>query len=202
LTKYLVMVDTIRNFLMAFIPLFVAFDCIGIIPIFITFTEGLEDEKRRRVTKRAIITAGAIGVAFIFGGKAIFLFLGVTIADFQIAGGIILLLLAISDLTSEPKQQRTPKIDDIGIVPIGMPLILGPAALTVLMMSLDNFGIIISLLSLTINLIIMNLVLLYSSRIQKVMGKAISSAFSKVMALLLGTIAVMMIRKGILSIIG
>ncbi|RLC39003.1 MAG: MarC family protein, partial [Candidatus Coatesbacteria bacterium] len=139
---------------------------------------------------------------FIFGGKAIFLFLGVTIADFQIAGGIILLLLAISDLTSEPKQQRTPKIDDIGIVPIGMPLILGPAALTVLMMSLDNFGIIISLLSLTINLIIMNLVLLYSSRIQKVMGKAISSAFSKVMALLLGTIAVMMIRKGILSIIG
>jgi len=193
------MFEFLKRFLMAFIPMFVAFDCIGIIPVFISFTEGLEEKQRRRITKRAIITAGAIGLAFIAGGKGIFLFLGITIGDFQIAGGIVLLLIAVIDLVTTPSAIRKPITGDIGVVPIGMPLILGPAVLTILMISLDSFGILIALSAFIANLIITNVVLIYSSALDRILGKPISSAFSKVMGLLMGAIAIMMIRKGITS---
>jgi len=193
------MFEFLKRFLMAFIPMFVAFDCIGIIPVFISFTEGLEEKQRRRITKRAIITAGAIGLAFISGGKGIFLFLGITIGDFQIAGGIVLLLIAVIDLVTTPSAIRKPITGDIGVVPIGMPLILGPAVLTILMISLDSFGILIALSAFIANLIITNVVLIYSSALDRILGKPISSAFSKVMGLLMGAIAIMMIRKGITS---
>ncbi|MGQ9706502.1 MAG: MarC family protein [bacterium] len=193
------MVELIKIFLMAFIPMFVAFDCIGIIPVFISFTEGLKEKQKRKITKRAIITAGAIGLAFIAGGKGIFLFLGITIGDFQIAGGIVLLLLASVDLVSTPSVIRKPITSDIGVVPIGLPLILGPAVLTMLIISIDLYGILITLSAFIVNLLIMNFVLIYSSAFNRIFGKAISSAFSKVMCLLMGAIAIMMIRKGITS---
>ena len=193
------MIEFLKRFLMAFIPMFVAFDCIGIIPVFISFTEGLEENQKRKISKRAIITAGAIGLAFIAGGKGIFLFLGITIGDFQVAGGIVLLLLAIVDLITSPSAIRKPITGDIGVVPIGMPLILGPAVLTILIISMDLYGILIALSAFIVNLVIMNFVLIYSSILDKILGKAISSAFSKVMCLLMGAIAIMMIRKGITS---
>src|SRR2546423_2548301 len=117
------------HFLPVFIPMFVAIDPFGMVPIFLAVTDGLSDECRRRVSFEAVLAATAIALAFMFAGRWLFDFLGITAADFKIAGGAILLVLAVLDLliTGKPAVHE-PEI--VGIVPLAMPLIAGPATLT------------------------------------------------------------------------
>lgn len=190
-----------KNFLLSFIPLFVAFDVVGILPIFVGLTSDMERSKRRKVTFFAILTATLIGFLFVIVGELIFKFLGITITDFQIAGGVVLFILAIGEMFGDHKVQRKPlDTESVGIVPIGMPLILGPAALATLMMSMDEFGIVITAMSLVANLLIMGIVLWQAGYVIRKLGEMVSGAISKIMAILLAAIAVMMIRKGLISI--
>jgi multiple antibiotic resistance protein len=191
-----------KEFLMAFIPLFVAFDVIGILPVFVGITGEMDDKTRRKVTFLSILTATLIGSAFVIAGKLIFTFLGITITDFQIAGGVVLFILAIGEMFGETKVQRKPaESDTVGIVPIGMPLILGPAALATLMMSMDEYGILIASCALIANLLIMWIVLWQATNVIRRLGETVSGAISKIMGILLAAIAIMMIRKGFVSIL-
>jgi len=85
----------VTNFIMTFIPLFVAFDAIGVLPIYLSLTQDMDTDVRARVLRHSIITASAITVLFLLIGKGIFIILGITISDFQIGGGLILLVIAI-----------------------------------------------------------------------------------------------------------
>jgi len=193
--------DFVNKFFLSFLPIFVAFDALGIIPIFVTLTSTLDASQRRKVTHKSMLTAGLIGLIFIFAGQGIFSFLGITITDFKIAGGLILLLLSVHDLLAEPADSRRPASHTIGIVPLGMPLILGPAALTATLSSSSLYGIPITLGSFLLNLAIIWLVLAFSGKITKLIGEGASMAISKVMNLLLSAIAIMLIRSGVISII-
>src|SRR3990167_3510286 len=83
----------LTNFVMTFIPLFVAFDAIGVLPIYMSLTEDMETSARSRILRESIITASVLTVLFLLVGKGIFIMLGITISDFQIAGGLILKVL-------------------------------------------------------------------------------------------------------------
>ena len=97
-----------ENFILAFVPLFVSVDAFGLLPIFISMTEGIEEEKRRRIILQSVITALLIAILFLFLGKAIFSLLGITVADFMIAGGVLLFVIALADLlTIEKKRMRS-----------------------------------------------------------------------------------------------
>ena len=78
---------------MAFIPLFVAIDIVGALPIFISLTTGMSIKAKRRLVIEATLTAGAVALVFLASGKLIFSFLGITENDFRIGGGIVLLVL-------------------------------------------------------------------------------------------------------------
>jgi len=123
----------IESFLLALIPLFVAMEPIGVIPVYHAMTRGMDARQKRVVLFYSILTAAAITIAFLMVGRAVFLALGITISDFQIAGGLILLSIAIVDIVHTARGYlnvlATP---GVGIVPIGTPLIAGPAALTTL----------------------------------------------------------------------
>ncbi len=80
-------------------------------------------------------------------------FLGITIDDFRIAGGIILLILSINDIIASSEKVKNPGTD-IGVVPLGVPLIMGPAALTTILILVDNFGYVPTILSMILNFII------------------------------------------------
>src|SRR3989304_5361248 len=80
----------LTNFVMTFIPLFGAFDPIGVLPIYMSLTEEMEVSARRRILRESIITASVLTILFLLIGKGIFIILGITISDFQIAGGLIL----------------------------------------------------------------------------------------------------------------
>lgn len=189
-----------KTFLLAFIPLFVAIDVLGVLPLFVALTEELDDARRRRLAFDATATAFAVSLLFLVGGKGLFTFLGITESDFRVGGGIILLVLAVSDLLFAKERQRGSE-GTIGVVPIGIPLIMGPAALTTIILQVGSYGYVWTIVSLLVNLLIVLAVFTESSRISNAIGKPASRAIAKVAALLLAGIGIMMIRSGVAAMI-
>ena len=190
-----------QNFLLAFIPLFVAIDVLGTLPLFLGLTEGITEKRRKRLIIDATLTALVISLVFLGSGKLLFSFLGITENDFRIAGGLVLLVLAINDLLFSHDTARKNPETTIGVVPIGIPLIMGPAALTTILILVDSYGTIWTVASIIINLIIVWVVFRNADQVLKILGKAGSRAFAKVASLFLAAIAVMMIRVGITEIL-
>lgn len=191
---------SIDVFLLAFIPLFVAIDIIGTAPVYVGYTHDLSSHQRKQLLIQALLTAFIVAVVFLISGKAILRFLGITINDFRIAGGLILLVLSVHDIISSSEERRSPG-EHIGIVPLGIPLIMGPAALATILILADNYGYIITILSLTANFIIILTILINAKWITQVIGKGGSKAFAKIASLLLAAYAIMMIREGITQVI-
>ncbi|MEW6536410.1 MAG: MarC family protein [Candidatus Auribacterota bacterium] len=190
----------IKNILLAFIPLFVAVDAIGVLPMFVSLTQGLNQQEKRTVIIQSMITALCLAFGFIFLGKAVFKFLGITIGDFMIAGGSVLFCIAIIDILNPEKKRRLPS-KDMGAVPLGTPLIVGPAVLTTSLAIIAEYGTAATLISVLLNVLLAGLIFFFSRLLIRALGEAGTKALSKVMALLLAAIAVMMIRKGIFQVI-
>ena len=95
-----------KEFWLCFIPIFVAVDALGVLPLFICFTRGLEHVKVRRIIIQSVITASATSILFIFFGKALLNIMGITISDFMISGGLLLFAIAVSNLLSFEKKKQ------------------------------------------------------------------------------------------------
>lgn len=179
-----------------FIPLFVATNIFMLLPVFISLTKEMSKAKRRIVVRDSILTAIIVSFLFIGLGEFIFKILGITSDDFKIAGGIVLLIFAVKDLVHSGEEKIKPDIK-VGVVPIGVPLIIGPAVLTNILLLVDHFGIAPTIISLILNLFIVWITLINAERITNIIGKGGIIGIAKVMALLLASIAIMMIRIGI-----
>ncbi len=187
------------DFFLAFIPIFVAVDAIGLLPVFILLTHGINQQAKQKVIVESILTALALAVGFIFLGQAVFRFLGITIGDFMVAGGVILFCIALMDLLVSGKD-RLVAAEDLGAVPLGTPLLVGPAVLTTSIIIMNEYGLAATLFSILLNISFAGIVFIFSDGLIKIVGEGGARALSKVMALLLAAIAVMMIRKGITQI--
>ena len=179
-----------------FIPFFVAIDPFGILPVFFSLTSDIEERERRRVIRQSVFTAFLAGFGFLVAGRSVFHLLGISVADFQVAGGILLFILAIVDLIF-PERTRTFPKETLGVVPIGIPLIVGPGALTLILMSAPAYGYISTLLGFVLNLLMVGLVFNHSSRLMRVLKEGGTKGIAKVFALLLAAFAMMMIRTGV-----
>src|SRR5438094_9487620 len=185
----------IEKFFLAFIPIFVAIDPIGLVAIFMGLGTSASLEDRKRQAFLGIFTALCVAVVFIFLGKIIFAALGITVADFQVAGGLILLVLAVRELVGIGPQDRGGG-DEFGVVPLGMPLIAGPALLTALLILIDSVGLIFTLISLLVNLGLVAISFCNADQFTRWMGKQGLLGVSKIIALRLAAIAVSLIRRG------
>ena len=194
----------LQEFGLTFVPLFVAMDAVGVLPILISVTRDMQAKERRKTILYAALTALILGLAFVAVGKGIFVFLGIDVADFLVAGGLILFLLAAKDLITGKmiEAQASVGSDMIGVVPLGTPLVVGPAVLTTLLILIDLYSLIIVLISFVINLVIAWLLLSQANRVVAFLGQGGVKATSKVVSLFLAAIAVKMIREGILTIVG
>jgi len=184
-----------EKFFVAFIPVFVAIDPIGLIALFMGLGPSASPQQRKHQAFLGIVTGLCVAIGFIFLGKIIFSALGITVADFQIAGGLILLILATRELVTFGPPDRG-GADEFGIVPLGMPLIAGPALLTALLILIDTVGIVFTLISLLLNLALVAVALCNADRFSRWMGKQGLRGVSKIIALLLAAIAVSLIRRG------
>ena len=192
------MVPLVKIFLQAFIPLFVAIDPIGLAAIFFGLGQGVPAEKRQRIARQATLTGGGVALAFLFLGQSIFRAVGVTVSDFQVAGGLILFILAARDLIlATPENEKIS--DDFGVVPLGMPLIAGPALITTLLILAQTIGWAAALAGLVANLFLIMLGFAYSEWLSRKICTTGLRAISKIVSMLLAAIAVNMIRRGILG---
>jgi multiple antibiotic resistance protein len=185
----------IEKFLLAFIPLFVAIDPIGLVALFIGLGTSASHENRKHQAMLGVFTGLVVSIGFIFLGKIIFAALGITVADFQVGGGLILLALAVREIVGFGPHDRGGS-NEFGIVPLGMPLIAGPALLTALLILVDSVGIVFTLLSLFVNLGLVAIALCNAERFTRWMGSQGLRGVSKIIALLLAAIAISLIRRG------
>jgi multiple antibiotic resistance protein len=191
----------LHKILLSFIPVFVAVDAIGVLPILTSLTEGFDEKQKDRIIVQSMLTAACLAVGFIFLGKLVFRVLGIALGDFMIAGGAILFSLAIIDIVNPVKERRIPA-DDLGVVPLGTPLIAGPAVLTISILSVSEYGLIPTVISVLANILLAGLIFRLSLMLIGILGEAGAKAMSKVASLLLAAIAVMLIRKGLTSFVG
>jgi len=187
------------DFWLCFIPLFVAVDALGVLPMFVGLTQGLDRSKARKIAIQSVITAMAVAVLFLAVGKYLLESLGITVPDFMIAGGILLFAISLSDMLSSDKKQRRVDQESVGAVPIGVPLIVGPAVLTTIIVLSAQHGIAMTVAATLVNIFIAGVLFWFCGPIMKVMGNAGSRVVSKLASLLLASIGVMMIRKGIIT---
>lgn len=191
------MTEWLTRFLQAFIPLFVAIDPVGLAAIFLGLGQNIAAERRQKIADQATWTGGLVALGFLFLGQSVFKALGISVSDFQIAGGLILFILAAKDLIqSAAEPEKLP--EDFGVVPLGMPLIAGPASITTLLVLAQNqsIGLGIILLALVANLALVVLALRYSTWLGRKVSPTGLRAISKIIAMLLAAIAVSMIRQG------
>jgi multiple antibiotic resistance protein len=190
-----------KDFWLCFVPMFVAVDAIGVLPMYLGLIEGLEPSRVRRVLYQSIVTSAAVALAFLGAGKALLNLLGITVADFMIAGGILLFVISMTDLLTTEKTQRRVDADSLGAVPLGVPLITGPAVLTTSILLLDQHGPVPTAASVVLNIMIAGLFFRFAGPINHVLGRAGAKILSKIASLLLASIAVMIVRKGVLAFV-
>jgi multiple antibiotic resistance protein len=202
-----------EKFLLAFVPLLIAIDSFGTLPLFLSLTEGENAERRRSIAFESTASALIVGTGFLFGGRITMSFLGITINDFRVAGGIILLCFAVYDLLfshlqrSMTEQAGAEEVEgsrrrSLAIVPLGIPLTVGPAAMTALLLQAAQFGSLLTLAAFAANILIVYLLFANAARIVTHVPQVILRALSKVVALFLAAIAVMMVRTGLMAMAG
>ncbi len=188
--------DLLPRFLQAFIPLFVALDPIGLAAIFIALGAGVPEARKRRIARQGVVTGGLVSLVFLFLGQGIFAAVGITVGDFQIAGGLILFILAARDLLQPIAAAPLEVPEDFGVVPLGMPLIAGPAAIATLLLLAQTVGLAVTLAALAVNLGLLALSFSQADRLVRVIRPTGLRAISKIVSLLLAAIAISLIRRG------
>ena len=186
-----------KEFWLCFLPLFIAMDPVGLLPMFMGLTHGLEAKDIGRAIKHSMLTATVVIILFVAIGKWIFDLIGVSVADLLIAGGILLFVLSLNDLIAVEKKRRRVDPASLGAVPLGVPLMIGPAVLTTTIILENEYGGVMALSAVIGNILLTGAVFSCSKPITKIIGKTGTITVSKITSLILAAIAVMMIRKGL-----
>lgn len=208
--------DFVAALLAAFLPLFVAINIPGILPLYIGMTETFTADDRRQLLVRALAAALVLAVLMLFAGQVIFDTLGITLNDLRVGGGIILLVISVTDLAfGDTKDRRGGKKADrkkleaassepvdLPVVPLGIPLIIGPGAITTILITDGQFGWAITLLSIALNMLLVFVAFTFGPALLRWFGPGTSKAVAKVASLFLAAISVAMIRAGVTGMLG
>jgi multiple antibiotic resistance protein len=184
-------------FWLSFVPLLVAVDAVGVVPLFLGLTEGLEAAARRRVIVQSVLTAAGVALAFVFFGNALLRLLGIGVPDFMVAGGVLLFLFSLKDLLWPEPARPGGDPGPVGPVPLGVPLLTGPAVLTSCLLLAAQHGPWLTAAALVLNLALAAVVFAFAARVHGLLGGTGTRVVQRVTLLLLAAIAVMTVRKGL-----
>ncbi len=179
----------------AIIALFIIVDPLGNIPIFIGLTEKIEPSQRRKVFNTATLVGFILLLVFALLGQEILNIFGLSIFAFEIAGGILLLIISVRILISGT-QTSAESPESLGAVPIAIPLLVGPGAITTTIFNLQAYGIAIAITAVVVVLAITWVILRFINGIYRVLGKTGSLVIARVMALLIAAIAIQYMLTG------
>jgi multiple antibiotic resistance protein len=194
------------DLLATFIVFFAVIDPIGTVPIFIAVTKSYDDASKRKIALIAICVSAAILIFFVVAGELILTALGIPLSAFQIAGGIVLFLFALSMIFGESKPEEELKLvknhNDTAVFPLAVPSIAGPGAMLTVVLLTDGsrfnlweqFQTVVVMLSV---LLLVYVLMLGSNYINKLIGSGGASVVSRVMGLILAAVATTNTLEGI-----
>ncbi|HEY6237781.1 MAG TPA: NAAT family transporter, partial [Thermoplasmata archaeon] len=186
-------------------------DPVGTLPFFAALTDGFSSADRELVLRRAVVVAASVLSLFALFGRFLFAAFGFTLQAFEIAGGILLFTVAFDMLRGEitrtklapgDEQEALGRRDEIGVVPLGIPLLAGPGAISTVMIfegsaGSDLFSILATFIAIAITAAVTYLVLHYGQRIIRSLGRIGVMAITRVLGLVLAAVAVQFIVNGI-----
>ena len=204
------MVNEIGFFLAVTVSIFAIVDPFGTLPFFVGLTDGFSDLDRAVVLRRAVVVLGATLAIFAIAGRFLFAAFGFTLAAFEIAGGIILFLVAYemlqgqvarSKLTPRDHDEALARRDEISVVPLGIPLLAGPGAISTTMIyaataGSDPVALSSTLIAVAITTGSTFIVLTFGQRIFRAMGRLGVMALTRVMGLVLAAVGVQFVING------
>jgi len=193
--------------------LFAIVDPIGALPFFVALTQGFGESDRKVVLRRAILVAGAVLVVFALFGRFLFAAFGFTLAAFEIAGGIILFFVAYDMLRGEitrtklsatDRAQALARRDEVSVVPLGIPLLAGPGAISTVMIYAgtgvpDLFTLLATLAAIAVIIVASFFIFRYGQRIFRALGNTGVVALTRVLGLILAAVGVQFVLNGIFA---
>lgn len=182
-----------------FVAVFVLADALGNAPIFLVLTKGMEPEQRDGVVNRASVVATAVLLGFAFAGKSVLNYLEISMGSLRVAGGLLLLLIALQMLEGE---LDTPIIDqerDVAITPLAFPLLAGPGTLTTVMLLMSesptaHLSVVVGIVS---AMLVTWFIVRLAGRIDKWIGPEGAVIITKLLGFLLAALAVEIGSAGI-----
>ncbi len=195
------MTDPIATLVYAFAALFVILDPLLSVPIFTSMTRGQSPAEINRQALIAVAVAGFLMYLFLFFNFFIFGTLGITIASFQIAGGILLFLLGLQMALGIDIGRAKDHTHTAAGVVIGTPLLCGPGAITTVLLLSEDHGMIITAVAIALTLAATFLVLRFSFQIQQILGVTVTEILGKILGMLVAAIAVSIIADGIVGLL-
>ncbi|KTT69412.1 MarC family protein [Sphingomonas endophytica] len=198
-------------FISSFITLFVIIDPPGCAPIFAGLTAGATAAHRRSMAVRAVVVAAGILLVFALAGEPLLHALGIELASFRIAGGVMLFLIALEmvfEKRTQRREDRAAKIteeeaDDVSIFPMAMPMIAGPGSIaSVMLLTARSHGVeqtAVVMAALAANLSLMLLALLAAGPLMRVLGAKIEAVITRLLGVLLAALAVQFVIDGVME---
>jgi len=197
--------------LLYFTSFFAIINPLGVMPVFMTMTNDISDQQRKRTAIKAVITAFFTLMLFAFGGQLMFKFFGISVNSFRVVGGIIFFVMGYDMLHARISRIKMDDdmvkkyVDDISVTPLGIPMIAGPGAITnsiVLMEDSQTFQLkTVLILSIVVTLLITLFVLLGAGKIIRLLGDTGNKIMIKLMGLIMMVIAVEFFFAGLKPII-
>lgn len=183
------------------IALFLVVDPLGNIPIFVGLTRNMDETQRKNTFRSAIVTGLILLFLFAFAGQQILILFGISLSSFMVAGGLLLLIIAVRLLVAGGWQEHSTSPESIGAVPIGFPLLVGPGAITTTILILQSSGFFVTVISVLLTFVIVWLILRFINPIFKILGNNGSLVVTRLMAMFIAAIAVQYIVQGIKNLI-
>jgi len=193
-------VDSVVGFIQPIMLLFIILDPIGNAPFFYVLTKDFPSSERRRVIKESVIAAMVILLVFAIVGDIIMSYLGITVGDFKVAAGLVLLIYSVLGLLEVRLMPRMEK-SSLAIVPMATPLLAGPGAIAATIYIKYSWGIHIALAAIIINTVLALPILLVGDKLEAILGKNGTLILDKIMSLIMAAFAIAIIRDGIREII-
>ena len=194
----------------SFVALFVIIDPIGLTPIFVALTQGMDEQLRRKIAIRAIAVSGFIITLFILFGETVLGFIGISMPAFRVAGGILLFLTALDMLfqrRSERRENQTEDkiIDDPSVFPLAIPLITGPGAIaTVILIAGAKPGLIgIASAGIVSTLVLISVFIFFSSAsgLERLLGRTGIGVLTRLLGMLLAALSVQFVLEGLFDFV-
>lgn len=207
--------NDVLEFLVTVVTIFAVVDPIGTLPFFASLTEGFSPQDRRHVLTRAVIVSTLILIVFAVAGRYLFAAFGFTLAAFEIAGGILLFIVAYdmlrgevgpTRLTAADRADAIQNRDEVAVFPLAIPLLAGPGAISTVMIyaggtSAGPFNTLAAFVAVLVAGGATYVVFLYGQRILDALGRVGVMALTRVLGLLLAAVAVQFAITGILAVV-